>query len=201
VRFFCPSYMDKPDQIDKESFLALMLKRRPEYAIVWDVRGKDVIEFQARVWVVQYVVIRGDNVYFSQSRHYAKRAKVLFNLTNIVQVDTNEEWEKNLPEVPEFKRIRYWSPDVVEAPTEIDMEDFINKMLKIRPPFAVLWDVSLDDIKYMASRVYVVSYMPVIGDTIYFSYAKHYAALAQKKFNIVKREKIDIQDPLKQDIQ
>ena len=40
-------------------------------------------------------------------------------------------------------------------------------MLNIRPPYAVLWDVSMDDVKEMASRVYVVSYMPVIGDQFF----------------------------------
>jgi hypothetical protein len=188
--------MDKPELTDKDAFLALMLKRRPEYAIVWDVRGNDIIEFQTRVWVVQYVAIRDDTVYFSQSRHYAVRAKALFNLTNIVQVLNVDDWEKYLPEIEEFKRMQYWAPGVVEEPTEIDLEDFINKMLNTRPPYAVLWNVSFEDVKEIASRVYVVSYMPVIGDVLYYSYAKHYAFQAQKKFNILKKEKIDIQSPI-----
>lgn len=195
MRYFCPMIMDVPETTDKETFLALMLKKRPEYAIVWDVQGKDIIDFQARVWVVQYVVIAGDKVYYSQSRHYAKRAKVLYNLNEIIFVESPEKWIEYLPEGVEFKRITYYAPGIVESPTESDMEDFINKMLTIRPPYAVLWGVGFEDIVYMASRVYVVSYMPVIGDTIYYSYAKHYAHHAQKQFNIPKKEKITIQDP------
>ena len=78
VRFFVPQLMDHPEEADKETFLTLMLKTRPEYAIVWDVSGKDVKEFYRRVYVAQYVVIDGDTVYYSQSRHYANRAKALF---------------------------------------------------------------------------------------------------------------------------
>jgi hypothetical protein len=170
-----------------------MLKRRPEYVIVWDVTGKDVQEFQKRVWIVQYVAIKGDTAYFTQSRHYALRAKAINNLAKVVQVVQPEDWLTYLPEEPQFKKIRYMAPGIVEKPTEIDKEDFMMLMLKVRPPYAVLWDVTLDDVKDMAARVYVVSYMPVINDTIYFSYAKHYAFQAQKQFNIPKREKIDIQ--------
>ncbi len=195
MRYFCPNYMDQPQITDKETFLSIMLKQRPEYAIVWDVRGNDILEFLSRVWVVQDVAIRGDTVYYSQSRHYAQRAKALYNLNNIVLIQNSEDWEKYLPEVAEFKRIRYWAPGIVEEPTEIDLEDFINKMLNIRPPYAVLWDVSMDDVKEIASRVYVVSYMPVIGDTLYYSYAKQYAFQVQKRFNIPKKERINIQNP------
>jgi len=193
MKFFAPNYMDKPDQADKESFLALMLKRRPEYVIVWDVTGKDLIEFQKRVWIVQYVAIRGDTAYYTQSRHYALRAKAINNLAKVQQILQPEEWLTYLPEVPQFKKIRYAAPGLTDKPTEIDKEDFINLMLKVRPPYAVLWDVTFEDVKEMASRVYVVSYMPVIGDIIYYSYAKHYAFQAQKQFNIPKREKIEIQ--------
>jgi hypothetical protein len=187
--------MDVPETTDKETFLALMLKKRPEYAIVWDVQGKDIINFQARVWVVQYVVIAGDKVYYSQSRHYAKRAKGLYNLKDILFVENHEKWIEYLPDSVEFKHLSYYAPGIVESPTEIDMEDFINKMLTIRPPYAVLWGATFEDVEYMASRVYVVSYMPVIGDVLYYSYAKHYAHHAQKLFNIPNRQKIAIQDP------
>jgi len=37
--------------------------------------------------------------------------------------------------------------------------------------------------------------MPVINDTIYYSYAKHYAFQAQKMFKISNRKKIIIQEP------
>jgi hypothetical protein len=57
-----------------------------------------------------------------------------------------------------------------------------------------LWDVSLEEVKEIASRVYVVSYMPVINNVIYYSYAKHYAFAAAKMFNIPKIEKTDIQN-------
>jgi hypothetical protein len=195
MRYFAPAYMDHPESTDKETFLALMLKRRPEYVIVWDVTGKDLLEFQSRVWVVQYVAIRGDNVYFSQSRHYAKRAKVLFNLQNVIEITAPDQWEKLMPEEPAFKRIKYYAPGMVEQPTDIDLEDFINKMLNVRPPYAVLWGVTFEDVINISSRVYVVSYMPVINDTIYYSYGKQYVADAAKRFNIAKREKINIQNP------
>ena len=195
MRYFCPNYMDHPEETDKESFLSIMLKHRPEYAILWDVIGSDVQEFHHRVWVVQYVAVRGDNVYYSGSRHYAKRARALFKAKNIIKVETEGGWASVLPEEPEFKKITYYAPDVVEEPTEIDMEDFINKMLTHRPPYAVLWNVTFDDIEYMASRVYVVSYMPVIDDTIYYSYAKHFAFRAKKQFNIAQKKKISIQAP------
>lgn len=193
MQYLCPNYMDKPQETDKDTFLTLMLRKRPEYAIVWDVHGKDIIEFLSRVWVVQYVVIKGDTVYFSQSRHYANRARILFNLQKIVQVQSNEEWEKYLPEEAQFKRIKFWAPGVVEQPMEIDMEDFIQKMLKIRPPYAVLWNVTFEEVAQISSRVYVVSYMPIIGDTIYYSYAKYFAYQAQKRFGIPNRKEIHIQ--------
>jgi hypothetical protein len=84
---------------------------------------------------------------------------------------------------------------MVEQPTEIDLEDFINKMLNVRPPYAVLWGVTFEDVTNISSRVYVVSYMPVINDTIYYSYGKQYAADAAKRFNIPKREKVKLQNP------
>lgn len=195
MKFFCPNLMDHPQETDKETFLALMLKKRPEYAVLWDVTGDDVIEFNRRVWVTQYVVIDKQTIYYSQARHYATRAKALFGIDKIVYVESDEEWREYLPTSEKFKKIRFYAPNVVGEPTEIALEDFINKMLKIRPPFAVLWDVTFADVEYISSRVYVTSYMPVIDDTIYYSYGKHFAYLAQKKFNIPKRQKISIQEP------
>lgn len=95
-------------------------------------------------------------------------------------VESDEEWREYLPAGEKFKKIRFYAPGVVGEPSEIALEDFINKMLKIRPPFAVIWDVTLKDVEYISSRVYVTSYMPVINDTIYYSYGKHFAYLAQK---------------------
>ncbi len=80
-----------PNETDKDTFLALMLKKRPEYAIVWDVHGQDLIDFTKRVWVVHYVAISGDKVYYSGSRHYAKRAKKLFRLNEIVEIQSENE--------------------------------------------------------------------------------------------------------------
>ncbi|MHA1718460.1 MAG: hypothetical protein ACTSWX_09805 [Promethearchaeota archaeon] len=195
MRFFCPNYQDHPEETDKKTFLALMLKKRPEYAIVWDVTGKDVREFHKRVWVTQYVVINDNVVYYSQSKHYATRAQVLYNLKEIVHVETDEQWDEYLPVGEMFKTIRFYSPYITEEPEEIALEDFINKMIEIRPRYAVLWDVSFEDVEYISSRAWVVSYMPVIGDTIYYSYSKQYAFQAQKKFEIPKRKKIKIQEP------
>lgn len=195
MRFFCPQLMDQPQETDKETFLALMLKKRPEYAIIWDVTGNDVIDFNKRVWVTQYVAVRDRTVYYSQARHYATRAKALFSIDKIVYVESDEEWEEYLPAGEQFKTIRFYAPGVVGEPTEIALEDFINKMLNIRPPFAVVWDVDLEDVEYMSSRVYVTSYMPVIDDTIYYSFGKHFVYLVQKKFNIPNRQKIEIQSP------
>jgi hypothetical protein len=187
--------MERPEATDKETFLSLMLRKRPEYAIIWDVHGKDVLEFRSRVWVVQYVVVRENTIYFSESKHFARRAKALFKLNEMVQVTSDEEWLKYLPVEEQFHRIKYYAPGIVETPTEIDLEDFINKMLKIRPPFAVLWNVTLDEVEYMTHRVYVTLYMPVIDGTLYYSYGKFYARQAQKKFNIAQIKKITIQDP------
>jgi hypothetical protein len=195
MRFFCPQLMDQPQETDKETFLALMLKKRPEYAIIWDVTGKDVIEFHRKVWVTQYVIIDRRTVYYSQARHYATRAKSLFSMEQIVYVESDEEWEEYLPGGEKFKTIRYYAPGVVGEPTEIALEDFINKMLNIRPPFAVVWDVTFDDLEYMSSRVYVTSYMAVLEDTLYYSFGKHFAYLAQKKFDIPKIERISVQAP------
>ena len=196
MKYLCPTMMTGlPEETDKETFLDLMLQKRPEYAIVWDVHGEDVIEFLNRVWVVNYIVVSGDTAYYSEKKYYAKRAKKLFRLDKIVEVESPEEWKKYLPKGEKFKRIRYWSPSVVDEITEIDMEDFINKMIEIRPPFVVLWNVSLEDVEYMASRVYVVSYMPVIGNTIHYSYGKYFAIQAMEKFNIPRKQKIDIQMP------
>ena len=83
--------MDTPEEADKETFLTLMLKKRPEYTIIWDVHGKDIIELHHRVWVTQYVVIDNDTVYYSQSRHYATRAKALYNLANIIHVEEEDQ--------------------------------------------------------------------------------------------------------------
>jgi hypothetical protein len=193
--------MDLPEETDKETFLALMLKKRPEYAIVWDVHGRDVQEFHARVWVVQYVAVKDEVVFYSQSRHYAKRAKAMFHLQKIEHITDDSQWITALPDQEEqFKPLKFYAPDIMgednpNEPIEIELEDFINKMLKFRPPFAVLWNATLEDIEYMASRVYVVSYMPVIGNTLYYSYAKHFAVRAQKLFQIPNRKKIDIQNP------
>ncbi|MHA1673558.1 MAG: hypothetical protein ACTSYI_08010 [Promethearchaeota archaeon] len=195
MRFFCPQLMDQPLETDKESFLALMLKKRPEYAVLWDITGKDIIEFNKRVWVSQYIAIRGRTVYYSQARHYATRAKSLFSIDKIVYVESDEEWDEYLPAGEKFKTIRFYAPGVVGEPTEIAMEDFINKMLNIRPPFAVIWDVSFEDVEYIASRVWVTSYLPVMEDTIYYSFGKHFVYLAQKKFNIPNRKRISIQSP------
>ena len=174
-----------------------MLKKRPEYAIVWDVTGKDVREFHKKVWVTQYVVIsNNDNiVYYSQSKHYGTRAQVLYNIKNIVHVESEEQWDEYLPVGEMFKPIRFYSPDITEEPEEIALEDFISRMIEIRPLYAVLWDVSFEDIEYISSRAWVVSYMPVIDDTIYYSYAKRYAFQAQKQFKIQYRKKITIQEP------
>jgi hypothetical protein len=187
--------MERPEDTDKESFLNLMLRKRPEYAIVWDVHGQDILEFRSRVWVVQYVAIRGDTVYFTESKHFARRAKSMFNLPNMIQVRSDEEWLQYLPAEAIFHKMKYYAPGMVTQPTEIDLEDFINKMLKIRPPYAVLWNVTLEEVEYITHRVYVVAYMPVIGDTLYYSYGKYYARKIQKEFGIPKIEKITIQDP------
>lgn len=195
MRFFCPNYQDHPEETDNKTFLALMLKKRPEYAIVWDVTGKDVREFHKKVWVTQYVVIKDKVVYYSQSKHYATRAQVLYNLKKIIHIESEEQWDEYLPVGEMFKPIRFYSPNITEEPEEIALEDFISKMIEIRPLYAVLWDVSLEDIEYISSRAWVVSYMPVIDDTIYYSYAKHYAFQAQKLFKIPNRKKIKIQEP------
>ena len=186
MRYFCPNYMTHPETVDKETFLALMLKHRPEYAIIWDVTGKDIEYFHKRVWIVQYVAIRGDTVYYSTSKHYARRAKVLFKLNNIVQVNTSEEWQRYFPDTEEFKPMRYWMPGLKGDPQETDREDLINILLRERPPYVVIWNASMEDVAYMTERVYVVSYFPVIGDTIYFSYGKFFAVNVQKRFGIAK---------------
>ncbi|MBA7576517.1 hypothetical protein ES708_18358 [subsurface metagenome] len=195
MRFFCPNYQDHPEETDNKTFLGLMLKKRPEYAIVWDVTGKDVREFHKKVWVTQYVVIKDKVVYYSQSKHYATRAQVLYNLKKIIHIESEEQWDEYLPVGEMFKPIRFYSPNITEEPEDIALEDFISKMIEIRPLYAVLWDVSLEDIEYISSRAWVVSYMPVIDDIIYYSYAKHYAFQAQKLFNIPNRKKITIQEP------
>ena len=195
MRNFCPTLMERPEETDKETFLKIMLRKRPEYAIVWDVHGQDLIDFRSRVWVVQYVAVKGDTVYFTESKHFARRAKVLFNLQNMVQVQSDAQWLQVLPIEAQFHKMRYFAPGVVEFPTEIDLEDFINKMLKIRPPYAVLWNVSMEEVEYMTHRVYVVAYMPIIGDVLYCSYGKHYARQAQKRFQVPKIQKMTLQDP------
>jgi len=190
MRFFCPQLMDHVDEADKETFLSLVLKKRPEYAIVWDVTGQDIIEFSKRVWVTQYIAIEGKIAYYSQARHYATRAKALFDLDDLVFVDKEEDWAKVLPAGDKFKLIKYYSPEVSPLPTEIALEDFIQKMLKIRPTFVVLWQVSLEEVDYIASRVWVPCYLPVIDDIIYYMYGKHFAHQMQKKFNIKKAARI-----------
>ena len=196
MRFFAPSLiMDQPEETDKSTFLQLMLKMRPEYVIVWDVHGKDLQEFHRRVYIVQYVAIAGDTVYYSQSRHYATRAKILYNLDHIVHVESDEQWEQVLPAGKRFRPIKYYAPDIVEKPEEIVLEDFLNKMLAVRPKFAVIWGLNLQDLEYIVSRVYVVSFMLVIEDTLYYSYAKHFAYSAQKMFQILHRKQISIQTP------
>ncbi|WP_371805974.1 hypothetical protein [Candidatus Lokiarchaeum ossiferum] len=195
MRFFAPALMDNPEETDKSTFLRLILKKRPEYVIVWDVHGKDMQEFHKRVWVCQYVAIVGDTVYYSQSRHYATRAKVLYNLENIVHIESDDQWEQELPAGRRFKPIKYFAPSVVEIPEEIALEDFINKMLAIRPKYAVIWGLTLKDLEYIVSRVYVVSFMLVIEDTLYYSFAKHFAYAAQKMFQVPHRKQISIQTP------
>ncbi len=195
MRFFCPTLMDTPEEADKQTFLNIMLKKRPEYAIIWDVYGKDVIEFYQRVWVSQYVVIHGNAVYYSQSRHYATRAKSLFNLDRIVQVEGEQDWIDHLPAGNRFKSVKYYTPGVVDVPTPITMEDLIGKLLRIRPLYVVVWDIDLEDLTYIVSRAYVSSIMPVIDGVIHYSYGKHYAALAQRKFKIPARKQINIQNP------
>ncbi len=194
--FLVPQLMENPQEIDKESFLALMLKKRPEYAILWDVSGTDLLEFRARVWVTQYIVVADNIAYYSQVRHYATRAKALLNLSKIVHVETDDQWLKHLPPRPEFRQISYYAPDIVEEPTTIAFEDFILKMLKLRPPYAVIWGVSLQEVQYIVSRVYVVSFMPIIDDILYYSYGKHFAFEMQQKFHIPHRKRIEIQIPL-----
>ena len=184
-----------PEETDKETFLSLMLEKRPEYAIVWDVHGEDVVEFLKRVWVVNYIVVSGDTAYFSTKRYYAKRAKKLFRLEKIQRVESPEEWKEVLPKDEQFKPIRYWAPGMVDEITEIDMEDFINKMLEHRPPYVVLWHVSLEEVEYMAARAYVVSYMPIIGNQLHYSYGKHFAAQAKNRFNISRMKRIGLQTP------
>ncbi|MHA2001599.1 MAG: hypothetical protein ACTSVU_05885 [Promethearchaeota archaeon] len=187
--------MDAPQSADKDTFLKLMLKTRPEYAIIWDVHGKEVQEIHNRVWVTQYVVISGNNVYYSQSRHYADRAKTLFNLKQIVFVESEEKWEDYLPAGERFKTIRYYAPDIVSIPTEIALEDFITKMLRIRPLYCVIWGITTKELETIVSRVYVSSFMLVIDDTLYYSFGKQFAVHMQKKFRIPKHKLISIQNP------
>ena len=73
MRYFCPNYMDQPQITDKETFLSIMLKQRPEYAIVWDVRGNHILEFLSRVWVVQYALFGKYGILFAKSPLYSTR--------------------------------------------------------------------------------------------------------------------------------
>ncbi len=190
--------MDHPQEADKETFLALMLKTRPEYAIVWDVTGKDVQEFYKRVYVAQYVVIDSDTVYYSHSRHYANRAKALFidTVQHIVHVETDDQWDALLPAGEKYKQITYFSQEMMESPADIALEDFITKMLRARPVYAVIWGITQADLEYIVSRVYVTSFMFVVDDTLYYSYAKHFAYATMKRFDIPHLQRIHVQNPL-----
>ena len=190
--------MDRSQEADKETFLAQMLKTRPEYAIVWDVSGKDVQEFYKRVYVAQYVVIDSDTVYYSHSRHYANRAKALFadTVQHIVHVESEAQWEEVLPAGEQFKPITYFSQEMMDSPAEIALEDFIIKMLHSRPVYAVIWGITQTDLEYIVSRVYVTSFMFVIDDTLYYSYAKHFAHATMKRFAIPNLQRINVQNPV-----
>ncbi len=200
MKYFAPNLMDQPDEADKETFLKIILKKRPEYVIIWDVIGKDVNDFYNRVYISQYVAIKGKTVFYSKSKHYATRAKTLFDLDEIVYVETSDKWEEFLPGGERFKIIKYFAPNIVDTPQKIALEDFILKILAIRPQYTVIWGINLEDLKYIVSRVYVVSIMPIIGDTLYYSFGKHFAYQAQKKFQISHRKKINTQNTFEQQI-
>ena len=77
----------------------------------------------------------------------------------------------------------------------LEFEYLIQILLSERPLYIVLWDTTMEDVEYLVSRVYVVSYMPVFKDTIHYSYGKFFAFQAMKLFNIPKKEKILLQNP------
>lgn len=194
MRFWAPEHMDRPEETYSENFIQLMLKVRPKYVVVWDIDYLKLEEFKSRVYVVEYFVVRNNTLYYSNLKPFAKKVAKDLNIENVVELNLSDPkaLELALPVDPKNKRFKFWAPGIVEEITEIDLNDFLPLMLKIRPPYCVLWGVEFKDINYMAYRVYVVSYMPVIGDTIYYSYAKHYAVTAMKKFNIPKKAKYEL---------
>ena len=98
MKYFCPEMMSgNPEETDKETFLKILLERRPKYAIVWDVHWQDILEFKKRVWVVDYVAISNDSVYYSGKIHYAKRARKIADVGNLIEVESDDQWEKYLP--------------------------------------------------------------------------------------------------------
>jgi hypothetical protein len=186
--------MDHPEETYSENFLKLMLKYRPKYAVVWDIDHVKLHEFRSRVYVVEYFVVRNGILYFSNLKPFAKKIAKDLQIERIEELDfdTPEKIENALPIDPKNKRFKFWAPNITEEITNIDLNEFLPLMLKIRPPYCVLWDVEFKDIDFMASKVYVVSYMPVINNIIYYSYAKHFAVKIMKKFNIPEKEAYEL---------
>ncbi len=85
---------------------------------------------------------------------------------------------------------------MMESPADIALEDFITKMLRARPVYAVIWGITQADLEYIVSRVYVTSFMYVIDDTLFYSYAKHFAYATMKQFAIPNLQHIHVQNPL-----
>ena len=194
MRYFAPEHMERPEETYSENFLQLMLKVRPKYVVVWDIDYLKLQDFKSRVYVVEYFVVRNNTLYYSNLKPFAKKVARDLQIENLIELNVSDtqELERYLPVDPKNKRFKFWAPGIVENITEIDLNDFLPLMLKFRPPYCVLWGVEFKDIDYMAYRVYVVSYMPVIGDTIYYSYAKHFAVACMKKFNIPKKAKYEL---------
>lgn len=194
MRFFAPDYMDQPDQTYSENFIQLMLKYRPKFAVIWDIDYQKLKEIKSRAYVVEYFVIREKTLYYSNLKPFAKKMAKELNIEKTQEINLSDQdmLEKALPIDPKNKRFRFWAPGIVEDITEIDLNDFLPLMLKIRPQYCVLWDVELKDVDYMAFRVYVVSYMPVIGNTIYYTHSKHHATACMKRFKLERKEKFEL---------
>ena len=143
------------------------------------------------------MAIDSDTAYYSHSRHYANRAKALFTDTvqHIVHVETDDQWDALLPAGEKYKQITYFSQEMMESPADIALEDFITKMLRTRPVYAVIWGITQADLEYIVSRVYVTSFMFVIDDTLFYSYAKHFAYATMKQFAIPNLQQINVQNP------
>ena len=193
MRYLIPKSMEEPVEIYTEDLITLLLDSRPHYVVLFDTDYHKIEYIRSKVYVVEYLPVRNDCLYYFNSKIYAKQAAKVLGVDTLIQITSDEEMKQALPVAEDNVYFKFYAPGITDTPVEIDLHEFIPLMLRNRPPYCVVWNLPLRDLHYVATRVYVVSYMPVIDNVLYFPHSKHYALLMKKKFNFKKIQKYNLE--------